>query len=398
MINKILAIIKKDTIIRFSSKSEWLFFLILPVFFTFVMAGGTGAPADPRVALPVVDQADSPLSAELIARLEKSDAVRVELMTLADAEKAFKNLNAAAILIIPAQFTIENVQAGPVELELRQLPNNLNAMSCSQAVHAAAQSVASAVQIAELSAQSAEQIKPFESESARAVYISSALSMAQEEISRAPARINAVVGNTADEIEYDPSANTSAGQLITWVFIPLFGISAMFAYERTIGTLKRLLITPSERAIYLLGTLLGQVFWALVQMTILVLFGALVMKVNWGQSPAGLIVMLVSSALAAAAIGTALGTFVKTESQANSLSIMLGMVMALLGGCWYPLELFPAFVQQAVKALPTTWAMQGMLDINLRGQGLTAVLPEAGVLLGFAALFFTIGIVRFKYE
>jgi len=77
---------------------------------------------------------------------------------------------------------------------------------------------------------------------------------------------------------------------------------------------------------------------------------------------------------------------------------MLGMVMALLGGCWYPLELFPAFVQQAVKALPTTWAMQGMLDINLRGQGLTAVLPEAGVLLGFAALFFTIGIVRFKYE
>ena len=80
--------------------------------------------------------------------------------------------------------------------------------------------------------------------------------------------------------------------------------------------------------------------------------------------------MLVASALAAAALGTTLGTFVKTEGQASGLSIMLGMVMALLGGCWYPLELFPQAVQNIVKILPTTWAMQGMLDIVLRGQGL----------------------------
>jgi len=111
-----------------------------------------------------------------------------------------------------------------------------------------------------------------------------------------------------------------------------------------------------------------------------------------------LAVILTSSALAAAALGTMLGTFVKTEGQASGLSIMFGMVMALMGGCWYPLELFPQTVQHIVKILPTTWAMQGLLDIVLRGQGLTAILPEAGVLLGFALVFFTIGILRFKYE
>jgi ABC-type multidrug transport system permease subunit len=42
--------------------------------------------------------------------------------------------------------------------------------------------------------------------------------------------------------------------------------------------------------------------------------------------------------------------------------------------------------------------MQGMLDILLRGQGVVGILPVAGVLLGFAALFFTIGVLRFKYE
>ena len=137
---------------------------------------------------------------------------------------------------------------------------------------------------------------------------------------------------------------------------------------------------------------------ALVQMALLIFFGIFVMKLNWGSQPLALIVMMVSAALAAAALGTTLGTFVKTEGQASGLSIMTGMVMALLGGCWYPLEMFPQTVQSIVKILPTTWAMRGMLDIVLRGQGLMTILPDAGILFGFAVVFFGIGIWRFKYE
>ncbi len=172
----------------------------------------------------------------------------------------------------------------------------------------------------------------------------------------------------------------------------------MFAYERQKGTLRRLLVTPTAKATYLLGTISGQVVLALGQMLVLIAFGTMVMRLNWGHAPAALAVMLIASTLAAAALGTMLGTVVKTEGQANGLSIMLGMVMALLGGCWYPLELFPPFVRDAVKILPTTWAMQGLLDIVLRGRGLDAVLPEAGVLLGFATVFFVLGIWRFRYE
>jgi hypothetical protein len=42
--------------------------------------------------------------------------------------------------------------------------------------------------------------------------------------------------------------------------------------------------------------------------------------------------------------------------------------------------------------------MQGLLDLVLRGGGLTDILFESGVLLGFAAVFFTIGVARFRYE
>jgi len=105
-----------------------------------------------------------------------------------------------------------------------------------------------------------------------------------------------------------------------------------------------------------------------------------------------------SSALAAAAFGTTMGTFIKSEGQAHGLSIMFGMVFALMGGCWYPLELFPSTIQSIVKVLPTTWAMQGMLDLVLRSGGLRDILPEAGILLGFAVIFFGVGVWRFRFE
>ena len=107
------------------------------------------------------------------------------------------------------------------------------------------------------------------------------------------------------------------------------------------GTLRRLLITPARKATFLLGTITGQVVMALVQMLLLIGFGILVMRLNWGREPLALFVILLASALAAAAFGTTMGTFIKSEGQASGLSVMFGMLFALLGGCWYPLELFP---------------------------------------------------------
>ncbi len=395
---KILAIIRKDIRLRFAGPSEWLFFLILPVVFTLILAGGTAGAGDARIRLLVVDQANTPLAAELIAALGKSEAIRPQVAPLATAESEFSQRRVSAVLIIPAAFDVPQLRAGEAELELRQQPNNLNALIAYRAVTAVISRLGSAAEIAESSTAEAERIRPFETAAARQAYFDASLAAAQTLLAQSPARIAVVAGTAKDQIEYDSAASSSAGQMITWVFIPLLGISAMFAYERQKGTLRRLLTTPTRRPTYLLGTISGQVATALVQMLLLVGFGAIVLHLDWGQSPAALAVMLLTSALAAAALGTTLGTFVKTEAQAGGLSMMLGMVMALLGGCWYPIELFPPFVQTAAKVLPTTWAMQGMLDIVMRGEGLVGVLLPAAVLVGFATVFFVIGVWRFRYE
>jgi ABC-2 type transport system permease protein len=395
---KIIAIAWKDTKIRFSSKTEWIFFLILPIVFTVILAGGTGGPRDPRLQMDVVDYAKSNLSAELIAAMNKSDTIRPVELPNDKAMSEFSQRRVSAVLVIPVEFDLQHLASGTTELQLRQQPSDINGLVISQAVQAVVSQITSTVNIANNSLAAAEHIKPFQNEAARQAYFDASLQAAETQISSAPNRMVELQGSTQNTDSYDPRANSSAGELITWVFIPLLGISSMFAYERQKGTLRRLLVTPTSKGTLLIGTILGQVSTALVQMLLLVGFGILVLHVNWGQSVAALAVMMIASALAAAALGTALGTFVKTEGQANSLSIMLGMVMALLGGCWYPIEMFPQFVRSAVKILPTTWAMQGMLDIVLRSKGLIFILPITGVLLGFAVVFFAVGIRRFRYE
>ncbi len=396
--NKLLAIFWKETKIRFASVYEWLFFIILPIFFTFVMAGGSSTFVDERTNLAVVDLANSPLSMHIIDELDATGVIRPDVKSLEDGQAEFSKHKVSTILIIPPEFDMAHLREGKLALELHQQPNNLSSLAVYQTVQTVAQRLSWGVDIARLSTISAEQIEPFASDADRTAFFDASLISAQREIIAAPQRIDIRQAAVEDQVDYDPGANSSAGQLITWVFIPLFGISGTLAYERTTGTLRRLFTSPTGKATFLFGTLFSAVFWALAQMLLLVLFGIFVMKLNWGHSPAALAVILICSALAASAIGTAMGAFVKTEGQASGLSIMMGMIMALLGGCWYPMELFPTVVQDIVKVLPTRWAMQGMLDIVLRQQGLNAILPEAAVLLGFAVLFYGIGIIRFRYE
>jgi ABC-2 type transport system permease protein len=396
---KIFAIAWKDAIIRFASSSELIFFIILPVVFTFLLAGGTpSGNEDNRIHLLVVDESQTAISQQILAELENSTAVRSEIVSQEEAQKQFDDRRADAVFIIPAGIDIESLQSASAEVELLQQPNNINATIAERAVLTAIRRVSSAISAAQNAVNVRESKQPFASDAEKQTYFESSLELAQSIQEDAPARVMVIEGTTPDQIEYDPRANSSAGQLITWVFIPLFGISALFAYERQQGTLRRLLTTPSHKATFLLGTISGQVAMALVQMSLLVGFGILVMRLNWGREPLALFIILFASALAAAAFGTTMGTFIKTEGQASGLSIMFGMVFALMGGCWYPLELFPPAIQNAVKVLPTTWAMQGMLDLVLRGGGLQEILPEAGVLLGFALLFFSVGVWRFRYE
>lgn len=398
MLNKLIAIMRKDTILRFQSRSELLFFLVLPIIFTVIVSRSIpNSAADSRVVLPVVDEDGGARAVALLAELAKSGTVRPEVMSAGEAEALLTDNEVGAALIIPAGFSAATAAGDEAQVTLRAAPGSNLGPAVELEVRAAADAVTRPALIARNAAAALDSVagaEPLTGE-ARAAFLERAEAAAAAEVP--PSRVEFSTAGE-EESDFDIATHTSVGQLLTWVFIPLLGVSSIFAFERALGTLRRLMITPTRKSTFLLGTIGGQLITALFQMAVLILFGVYVLRVPWGDSPGALALVLVTFALAGLALGTMLGTFVKTEGQAINLSILFGMVMSMLGGAWFPMEIFPTGMQQAVKILPTTWAMQGLTDLAMRGGGLNDILPEAAVLLGFAVVFFAVGVWRFRYE
>lgn len=396
---KIIAIAWKDTLNQFSSPVAFLTFIILPVIFTFFLGGGLQQGDETAIDLLVVDEDGSETAQALLDELEASEAIVLIWVEREEGEQIFADEEAPALLILPAGLEAAVLNGQMTEIDLSKLKDSTEADAVEQAVLAAISTVSRLLIVAQTSVFAAARTQPFNGGEQQA-YFSASLEMARDQFAAAPARviITQKEQTTDGEFVFDATAHYSSGQLITWVFIPLLGTSVFLVGERVKGTMRRLVTTPTTSATFLGGTIFGQLTAAFVQMLLLVGFGIWVMKVNWGQSPVALLVMLITFGLASVSFGTMLGTFSKTEGQANNLSIALGMSMALLGGCWYPIEAFQKTIATVVHVLPTTWAMQGLSDILLRGQGLSGIALEAGVLIGFAIVFFVIGILRFRYE
>lgn len=399
--SKVISIALKDMKLRFGSKAELLFFLILPLVFTLILSGVLFSDEAGKIVMVMVDEDNSELSRKMVNLLQSSETVAPSLLAGENAQETFDKREAAAILIIPSGMEASLKAGQAVALDFTLDPSNLNGLAAQQEVQKAIDQISRGLVVASISTREAEQIQPFTEAAQRQTYYDQSLTAAQQEFDSAPTRIVITQPENTAEIETqlgNQAAQASAGQLIIWVFIPLLGTSQLMADERVQGTLRRLVTTPTRKSTFLIGMITGQFSYGLIQMLMLVLIGSVLLKVPWGQNPLALLVLLVSFGLASVAMGTMMGTFTRTPSQANGLSIALGMVMGLLGGCMFPLELFPPAVANAVKILPTTWAMMGMTQLTIYNGGLIQILPYAAVLFGFSMVFFVVGVWRFRYE
>lgn len=77
---------------------------------------------------------------------------------------------------------------------------------------------------------------------------------------------------------------------------------------------------------------------------------------------------------------------------------LTGIVMSSLGGALANRSLLPHWAQRICPILPTYWAMRGLRDIILNGQGIGAAVERMLVLLGFTALFLGGAALRFRFD
>jgi ABC-2 type transport system permease protein len=187
------------------------------------------------------------------------------------------------------------------------------------------------------------------------------------------------------------------GYTVLGVFFIVGTMAGSILEEKREGTFRRLLVAPLPRSVLLAGKILPYYVVNLIQIALMFGVAHLLFGMAVGD-PAALVAISMALAAAATGLGIMLAALGKTEAQVGGLTTLLTLTLSALGGCLMPTHIMPGFLQTMSRFTPHAWAMQGFQDVLVRGYGLAGILPEAGVLLGFAAVFFLIGVWRFRFD
>ena len=189
------------------------------------------------------------------------------------------------------------------------------------------------------------------------------------------------------------------GTLVMFTLLVLLTSGAsMLALERAQGLLRRLASAPLSRTEIVTGKWGGRMALATLQVGAALLIGTLLFRMHWGPDPGMVIVILAAWAAFCASAGLLLGSLARTEGQAVGLGVLLANALAALGGCWWPIEITPGWMQYVQKLLPTGWTMDALHRLISFEAGAMSALPHLAVLLTAALAVTFLAIRRFRYE
>ncbi len=186
------------------------------------------------------------------------------------------------------------------------------------------------------------------------------------------------------------------GYLVMFVFFAAAITAEQIVRERTNHTLERLLTTSVPRQAVLWGIFTGIFAKGLVQIIIFWTVGILAFHVDLGIAPAGVIILSLLMVLMSSAFALMLATLVKTRRSAGALANITSLILAPLGGCWWPLFLYPQWLQTIAKITPHAWATDGFNRLMLYGSDFSSAVPNMVALFVFAVIFGVIAVWRFR--
>ncbi len=188
------------------------------------------------------------------------------------------------------------------------------------------------------------------------------------------------------------------GFTVMFAFFLLPVVGETLLRERQDGTFRRLLAAPLRHSSIIAGLMVAYALIVVLQVLFMFGVGRLVFHINFGDSPWGLVLITIVIALASASLGLLVGAVSKSSEQANSLGLMLGFVLSVVGG--FPLPWFRLGGVAAKVALisPHSHGIIAYSGLMVDGLTLAEVAPHILALLGFAVVFFAAAVWRFKFE
>ena len=189
------------------------------------------------------------------------------------------------------------------------------------------------------------------------------------------------------------------GMLVMFTLLVLLTSGAtMLVQERTQGLLRRLASAPITRAEVIAGKWQGRMMLAAIQVSVALLFGTVLFDMDWGPNLPAVVLVLAAWAGFCASAGLWLGSVAQTEAQASGLGVLASCLLAALGGCWWPIEITPAWMQTLQKMIPTGWTMDALHKLVSFQAEPSTVAPNVLILIVAAAVLGILAARRFEYQ
>ena len=391
---RILDITLKDLIQLTRDFKTFLFLLIMPITFTFLMGFASGSfsagQSDSRLPIGYLNQDDRWISQSLHDMLNTSEVVRLKeypSASLSDLELLVANGDLAAAVIVPHDYSKALLADKSARLIVIADTGATTWTTIEAELLTAVSRLDGAVRTATIMEDYVGDHAPFRY----------AFDQTLESWDNPPIKI---VETTSAVVEKAGSnknaglAHLSPGMMLQFAIAGLLTAAQIIVAERKSRTLQRLLTTSARRIHILLGHYLAIFILIFTEFAILITFGQFVLKVDYLRVPNATLLVAFSAALCISALGLLIGVLARNEEQAVSFSIIPMFVFAGLGGAWVPLEITGRTFQIIGHLTPVAWAMDGFKNVIVRGFGLDSVLIPAGALIAYALVFFALATWR----
>ena len=203
---------------------------------------------------------------------------------------------------------------------------------------------------------------------------------------------------SGDNVAYNGYAHSFAGMGIQFLLFASIDLGVGILLERQRGLWKRLRTAPISRTSLLAGKAASGALISLMTLIASFAFAMIVFKVRIHGSLVGFLAVAVACAAMASTFGLLIASLGRTPGGTRGVSILAVLLMVMLGGAWVPTFIFPAWLQRLTVVIPARWAVDGLDAMTWRGFGLGAAVVPTLVLFGFAILFATLAVARFRWE
>jgi ABC-2 type transport system permease protein len=367
----------------FRDRGNLFFVLVFPLLLVLTVGLVFGGDDDIRVGL--VAPADDPLASRLVAALHDADGLDVdEHGSESGLRSAVERGRLQAGVVVPGDFAGRLRAGDRVEITFLAGPSGVGA-AAQPLVEAAVRPQLAELQAARFAADRGDGD------------LDAALARAADLAPTLP-EVTIDARTVGDEVfggDLGPFEVGAWSQLVLFMFVTGLASSAALIRTRRLGVARRMLSTPTAPEAIVAGLLLGRFAIVAFQGLYIVTATWLLFGVDWGD-PLGALAVIVLFGLVATGAAVLAGTLFRTEQQAGSVGVMLGLGLGAIGGSMLPLALFPPGLRTIAHVTPHAWANDAFRELVDDGAGLVDILPDLAVLAAMAAVVLALATRRLR--